>query len=587
MIISKTNQSTEQKILIEQVTMLFQSITSLVLINLIVCLCLAFAFWDIIPHPFIIAWCGLMLAMLLTRTGFYFSYKQNFSHEKIKRFSNFLVIGSASAGIVWGLGGLLLFPANSLAYQIFIIFSLLAMTGGSTFTLSIYLPAYFSFSPIVLLPMSIKLFTMGETIYYSLAAVVLVYLAALTVFNIKINQTFKRSLELRYENLDLIEQLKEQKTEADRANAAKSKFLAAASHDLRQPLYSLSLFTSVLDESTESPKIRKIVNQINHSVDALKELFDALLDISKLDAGVVTAEKESFRLQNLFDTLSNDFDMQASDKGLAITWPKCEYHVFSEPSLLEQILLNYLSNALRYTESGSITIACREKYGLITISVTDTGIGIPQDELQDVFTEFHQVGNAERDRANGLGLGLAIVDRTAKLLGHEIHATSSPGKGSTFTVSVERSEAPATPRSPNIQIEESTHSNEALLVVVVDDEKSIREGLRHLLELWGYQVITGTNAQVVMSQLEQTDTIPDAIISDFRLKQGQTGIDVINLLHSTYCPNIPAIIVTGDIDKKRLEDINASQIQFLSKPVPPAKLRAFLRSAETQKSRIT
>ena len=581
--ISKQNQSTEQKILIEQVTMLFQSITSLVLINLIVCLCLAFAFWDIVAHSKILIWCGLMFLMLLVRSLFYLDYKRTFNTDRLERFSKFLIIGSASAGVIWGLGGILLFPENNFAYQIFIIFALLGMTGGSTFTLSIYLPAYYVFSPIALLPVVIKLFTMGETIYYSIAIGLLVFLVALTVFNIKINNNFTRSLELRYENLDLIEQLQEQKNEADRANAAKSKFLAAASHDLRQPLYSLSLFTSVLDESTDNPKTRKIVNQINHSVDALKELFDALLDISKLDAGIVSAEKESFRLQSVFENLANDFDMQASEKDLEITWPECEYFVLSEPSLLEQILLNYLSNALRYTESGSITVSCEAENNAVTISVTDTGLGIPVEELQEIFTEFHQVGNAERDRSNGLGLGLAIVDRTAKLLGHKINVSSRLAQGSTFSVTVEQSDPPEISIAEKIQTDEYISSHKTLLVAIIDDEESIREGMQNLLELWEYKVITGVNAQEIIKQLEPTQNVPDAIISDFRLKGEQTGIDVINLLHSNYNSTIPAIIVTGDIDKKRLEDLNASQIQFLSKPVPPVKLRAFLRSADAQK----
>ena len=571
-----------QNILLEQVKMLYQSMGSLLLINLLVSASLVYGFWDVISHTTLVVWMGLMLTMLLARAGFYLAYRKYFNPQHIKRYSTFLIIGSAAAGIIWGMAGILLFPAEQLEYQLFILLSLLAMTGGSTFSLSIYLPAYFAFSPITLLPITINLFLIGDSIHITLATVTLVFLAALTSFNIKINRNFKQSWQLRFENLDLIEQLHAQKNEADRANMAKSKFLAAASHDLRQPLYALSLFTTVLDESVEDPKVKKVVDKINVSVDALKSLFDALLDISQLDAGVMKAEKSDFFIEDVLTKLANDFNPQAADKDLDIRWPTCPYAVHSEANLLEQILRNYLSNAIRYTQSGGIEVNCEDHDGQLTINVIDTGPGIDAQAHEDIFTEFYQLSNPERDRLKGLGLGLSIVQRTAKLLGHTIAVQSEPGKGSVFSVTVPLADIP-----PKTAIKAPTPlygtvAGASPLILVVDDERSIREGMRDLLEIWDYDVITAADGHAALEQLHSVNRIPDAIISDFRLRKNQTGLEVIKAIHSTYHADIPALIVTGDIEQERLVEMNTSNFQVLYKPVPPAKLRAFLGNITRQ-----
>jgi CheY-like chemotaxis protein len=340
------------------------------------------------------------------------------------------------------------------------------------------------------------------------------------------------------------------------------------------------LFTSVLDESTRDPKTRKIVEQINMSVDALKSLFDALLDISKLDAGAVAANKLNFPLQLLFEKLANAFDMQASEKGLLIEWPTKTYSVTSDTDLLEQILRNYLENAIRYTDKGTITVTCKPIAGAVVISVHDTGIGIHQDELQNIFTEFHQSGSAQRDRKKGLGLGLAIVYRTAKLLGHEIAVKSELGLGSTFSIKVKQSATEVKEEQPLSKETSLTQRSDCLLVAIVDDEETIREGLLQLLQMWGYEVVAATSSEALLAQLDQIGRQPDVLITDFRLADNVTGIDVITALQSKYQQDIPALIVTGDTDQKRIKQMNTGHWQVLHKPAPAAKLRAFLRSVQ-------
>jgi signal transduction histidine kinase/CheY-like chemotaxis protein len=572
------NGTLNSKIIYEQITLLFQSMVSLLIINLLVCFLLAVMFWGIVPNTSIYLWTGLMLGMITIRGILYCIYKQKFDHQNLKYFSLFLVIGSATAGVIWGLGGLLLFSETRLEYQVLLVFAFMAMTGGSTFTLSIYMPTYFVYAPLALLPITMKLLTLGTKVHIGLAILMVIFLVMLTLFNIKINRNFRRSLELRFENLQLIEQLTEQRSEAERANKAKSSFLAAASHDLRQPLYSLGLFTSVLDESTTDPKIRKIVEQINLAMDSLTSLFEALLDISKLDAGVVEAKKLSFTLQPLFEKLANGFDMQASEKGLLIQWPQTTCQVTSETNLLEQILRNYLENAIRYTESGAITVKCIAINGMAVVSVSDTGIGLPQEELRDIFTEFYQVGNAERDRKKGLGLGLAIVKRTAKLLEHEISVVSEVGVGSTFSIKIPLVEHEFdTQQSLDMQIIPAK-SETSLLIALVDDEESIREGLLQLLRLWGYEVIVAASGTQLIEQLEQMGRQPNVLITDYRLANNLTGMDVIAALNAMFQEDIPALIVTGETDEKQIKQMNTGNFQVLHKPVHPAKIRAFLRN---------
>ena len=379
----------------------------------------------------------------------------------------------------------------------------------------------------------------------------------------------------------LVKQLQEQKGDAEQANIAKSKFLAAASHDLRQPLHALTLFTSVLDEEIKYPKTRRVVDQIKASVDALKNLFNALLDISKLDAGVIKVERTDFNLQPLLDKLANDFEPLAKEKGLQIDCSICTYAVRSDLTQLEQILRNYISNAIRYTDNGEIKLTCVADDKNITINVIDTGIGIAQDKQQEIFEEFHQLSNPERDRSKGLGLGLAIVHRTAKLLGHRINVESQPGKGSTFSISVPQAQHVIENNEADSDLSKDDRHARNELIIVIDDEASIREGMQSLLQQWGYEVICAADKEEALSLLGQQNRIPDGIIADYRLRDYKTGIEVVHAIHAEYNKIIPTLIVTGDSSVDKLREVNNSGFQVLHKPVAPIKLRAFLRHIQS------
>ncbi|MFK8041024.1 ATP-binding protein [Congregibacter sp.] len=575
--------SSASAIRVEQIKTLYDSIASLVAINLVVSTALVYVFWGAVAPKWLLLWMTAMLVMLGTRVAIYLSFKQRFEVSKLRRYQAFLILGSASAGIIWGAGGLIMFLPGQLEFQLLILLSLLAMAAGSAFSLSIYLPAYYAFVPLMLAPITLRLLLIGDTVHSALASVTIVFLIAQTVFNIKINRSLSSAMELRFENLDLIDQLKEQKVEAEEANSAKSRFLAAASHDLRQPLYALTLFVSALEERMSSTEDREITNKIKRSADSLQSLFEALLDISKLDAGTVDVQKTDFDLQPMYKRLAVEFDPQAAQRNVTITWPTGNFAVRSEPALLEQILRNYVANAFRYTKAGEINVASVPTDDGVKISISDTGIGISPENQKAIFEEFYQLGNPERDRQKGLGLGLSIVQRAAQLLDHNIEVVSQVGQGSTFSVTVE-----AATQSGDLESVTSnpTSGNTLIsarpLIVVIDDEESIRDGMEQLLSSWGCEVILGASANDVIAQLDVEQRKPDGAISDYRLRDAQTGVDAIESINRACNSTIPALIVTGDTESQLQIDLRTKGYQVLHKPVQPAKLRAFLRSLPKQ-----
>jgi len=524
-----------------------------------------------------------MLLMLLIRAALYHHYKHHFKPELVKQYGLYLTLGSGLTGLIWGVGAAIMLPIGNFEYQIFIVFVISAMGIGATSSLSVYLPAFFAFFPVLMLPTIFRFMTFEGSIEFTLSAMGIIYVLATSLFNINLNRNLKETIRLRFENSDLVAQLREQKIQADNANKAKSKFLAAASHDLRQPLYALSLFSSTLDGFIQYPEVRKIARQIKTSVTSMKGLFNSLLDISQLDAGVIKPDKTNFLLQPLFKILANDFDPQAVEKGLFIAWPSEAFAIHSDRDIIEQILRNLISNAIRYSNEGRITISCKRGNNELLISIEDTGIGIAEEDQHSIFEEYNQLDNLERDRQKGLGLGLALVKRSAKLLEHHIALESQLGKGSKFSLSVEICEIDSCNIDPDPSlITEVAITNESLLIII-DDDSVVLEGTQTLFVSWGCDVITASSINEAMSKLKRLKQRPDGIITDYRLRDGETGIHAIQTIHKHYDDNIPALIVSGDIAVERLQEVANSGFQMLHKPVEALKLRTFLRKLQHPK----
>jgi len=380
---------------------------------------------------------------------------------------------------------------------------------------------------------------------------------------------------LRESYTGLEQKVAERTEELVAANHAKSRFLAAASHDLRQPMHALGLFVSQLNNRIKDPENRLLTGRIEAAVTALQGLLDALLDVSRLDAGVVTANFSDFKVGKVLERVEMAFAPDASDRNLRFRVRPCALPVQSDPVLLERILINLVANALRYTQAGGILIGCRRRGTMVRIEVWDTGVGIAPEHQQAIFQEFYQVGNPERDRTKGLGLGLSIAGRLARLLGGRIDVHSSPGHGSVFAVEVPRAtdfhedRVASMPRG----IDEPLHN---ALVLIIDDDSLVREALTGLLQQWGCRVFTAATGEEALTRLSESGLSPDAVLCDYRLPDGEIGSDAIRALRERYGAKLPAALITGDTAPERLREARESGVPLLHKPVQPGRLRALL-----------
>jgi PAS domain S-box-containing protein len=365
---------------------------------------------------------------------------------------------------------------------------------------------------------------------------------------------------------------------AERANKANSAFLAAASHDLRQPVQALSLLNGALRRTVKDERALEMIESQDRSLTAMTNLLNSLLDISRLDAGAVTPEFEEFPMQRLIDRLSPEFARQAQHKGLEFSSQPCGATVRSDPNLLGEIIQNLASNAIRYTEKGSVTMVCKRQDGRCQLSVEDTGVGIEDDQLEDIFQEFHQVrtpgGNKE-----GFGLGLAIVRRMADLLGHSIDVRSQVGKGSCFTISIplvgeERVGEFDPDESPQLQQDDASG-----LIILIEDDVHVANAWGHLLEAEGYRVATAASATESRALINHVDEVPALIISDFNLLDGSTGVEAVTEIRDYYDTNIPAFIVTGDTSKVVKDAHPVENSTLMNKPVNTARLLSAARIA--------
>ena len=584
---ASSGQSPATRIRAEQTKVIYRYLPALILINAVVGAAMVYGLWSVVPASTLVIWACVMTAVLAVRGASYWAYRRyGLADPHSNRSTLVFTLGSALSGALWGAAGVFLVPENALAYQLFILFILMGMGAGAVTSLTAYMPAFYAFLPVSLLPISVVLFRENEPIYIALGVMTIAYVAALSFFGRTLNRALTETLSLRFENLELVEELSVQRDEAERANIAKSKFLAAASHDLRQPLHALRLFTSALDERITYPDVRKIVANIDDSVQALEGLFSALLDVSRLDAGVLEPALRHFHLQELIARLSKDYGPQANAKGLRLACMRSDAVVHSDPALLERILRNYVSNAIRYTERGEVRIECVSRDGDVRIDVIDTGIGIPPQQQHDIFGEFYQLHNPERDRTKGLGLGLAIVDRLARLLGHPIEVQSEPGAGSRFSVTVPCGDVSSVVITDCGASRPVAADVRGMQVLVVDDEIGAREGMRTLLEQWGCDVVLAACEQEATNALRASGVCPDAIVMDFRLRGDRTGPQAIVRLTREFGSDIPGLIVTGDTAPERLREARDGGYQLVHKPVQPAMLRAFLNNVRRRK-RVT
>jgi signal transduction histidine kinase len=397
---------------------------------------------------------------------------------------------------------------------------------------------------------------------------------------IRINRDFVRSMELTLRNERLVAaleargvQLQEQTLAAERAERAKTRFIAAASHDLRQPMHAISLLVGSLRSRAANGQEGEVTHRLERSVEAMDKLFNAILDLSKLDSGAVQPSIEQIPLRGILDSIEVHFGPQAAARQLSLRVFRSRALVRTDRALLERVLRNLVSNAIKYTREGGVLVGCRRRGARLAIGVWDTGAGIAPEDLERIFEEYFQVGGGPRDRSEGLGLGLSIVRRLARLLGAEAAVASVPGRGSWFGLEVpfEGYVSAAEPRSGDDASAGTSLADKFILIV--DDEADVRFGAEALLREWGCHTASAASVAEVRTKLEDELRFPDAIVTDYRLGAHETGLDAIAAVHRYTCERTPAIIVTGeDLGE---DELGAAQAAYpvIRKPLSAEELR--------------
>ena len=385
----------------------------------------------------------------------------------------------------------------------------------------------------------------------------------------------RRSIALKLENDRLVTELRAESQRAlaaqeaaERADRDKSRFLAAASHDLRQPLHAMGLFLESLQRSPLNDYQRTVLGHAHAASGAAAEMLTTLLDYSRLEAGVVKVRPEPFAVQPLLTALEQEFGVQADTAGLVYRTRETSAAAHADRSLVGLVMHNFISNALRYTPRGGVLIACRTRGRRLALEVWDTGAGIERSEWENIFKEFHQLGNPERDRRKGLGLGLAIVQRLAREMHTSVEVRSQPGRGSVFRLWLDRWQGALQDDTAPVP---DGRSLAGLKVLAIDDDEAVRMGMQSLLQSWGCDCITAESSADALECLE--DVTPDLIITDFRLRHEETGKQVLQALRAYLGTPVPAIIMTGDTSPQRLRDAQSTSALLLHKPVSTAQLR--------------
>lgn len=560
------------------VDILYNHSSGVLFTNLVVPIPAALVLRNAVPTHWLIAWIGAVYFLTAIRI---FAARRFFRREKRPGSTMSWAWLAASfswvSGLLWGMLGWIGYHAGDPHLFAFGVIVLSGVACGSVPALSAFPPALIGSLITTVLPVAWRCFMAGGEIYVTY----LFFLACLVGINIAHGRVTHRALwetvRLRFERQDLISQLQEERDRVASADRAKTRFLAAASHDLRQPIHALTLFISTLSALARKGAVgaadaRSLADKMRSVTTSLSGLLNTLLDISKLDAGIVTPVKEDVSLDRLFRDFHDEFAGEARARGLRWRVVETSAWVHTDPMMLKRILGNLLSNAFRYTNAGGVLLGCRRRGGNVEIQVLDTGIGISRDQHAVVFDEFVQLHNPERDREKGLGLGLSIVRRTARLLGHPIRFTSELGRGSMFSVTAPRVAAPAT----FAQVDDVPHGA-SLGIMIVDDERSVLDALTQLLTVWGHRVYAGRSA----AEAERAYAAAgrgklDLIIVDYRLEADRTGVEAAREIADNLNRQPPVIILTGDTSPARLKEASASGYRLLHKPVDDELLRKMI-----------
>jgi two-component system, sensor histidine kinase len=572
---TKVAASEAQRLAVEQIDALFGFVTLGVWAAALtaVFLTLILFYLGVVEARTGLAWTSYIIACAASHIALRVAYRRSQPvGERWRHWAFWFTVISFAEGCGWGWAPVGLTTGGRFDTDLLVMVSTTTVSAGAVSAFGPYLPAFFALFVPAILPYAVFNVTSPDSARRASCLLLLVLIPAMSGLAIIANRAFKQLVKLRIQTEQLATDLKGQKEIAERASAAKTTFLAAASHDLRQPVHALGLFIGALRRVVMPLEGQRLIEQIEESAVAMDGLFSALLDISQLDAGTVEVQRQSFPMGVLLERICRDHQAEATAKGLSLGWAKSTAVIDCDPVLLERILRNLVANAVRYTGHGRVLVGCRRRGAAISIQVLDTGPGIPPDQQDRIFQEYYQLGNPERDRTKGLGLGLAIVRRLGDLLGCEMTLRSRMGHGSCFEVSVPMATGGIPASKDTLEAISGAFAHG--FIVVIDDELAIRNAMAALLAGWGHETVVVGSGDEAIRQLSIREQRPDLIICDYRLRDGENGIRVIERLRAEYNEAIPAMLITGDTAPDRLAEAKASSLLLLHKPVSNGKLRA-------------
>jgi two-component system, sensor histidine kinase len=558
---------------------------------LFVAVVIGYVAWDYVAHSLVLVWGLLSVGTLLARMHFCrVLLKDGGASRNPDGWSRLLVGMAAINGVISGAASPLMLPSLPHVEQALLTMVMGCWGAGAVAANASYPASFYAFAwPFFALLTASWAFS-GQPAMVWVMLLLLIFAVTLSVFVRENGRLVIDSIKLRFANDQLLVQ-KEQligllraefdkaegaRAKAEEANRSKSQFLASASHDLRQPLHALSLLTALLNDMAQDQRVREVGQHIGQSVQSLERLFGALLDLSKLDAGVVKPELREIDLGEFVAQLSNEYRSKAQEKGLRFEVACEPMWVRGDPILLERIVRNLLENAIRFTHAGRVSLQVHGELKDVLLTVSDTGPGIQKAEQARVFEEFYQTENPGRERSKGLGLGLSIVRRLVDLLGYRIQLDSVEGHGASFTVILPGALVQR-PAFSSVEAPAPAADVSGLTVLVIEDDAEARRAMQMTLKRWGCEALVVANAEGACELLSARGGAPDVLLSDYRLAHGADGIHAIQSLRARFGP-IPAALLTGDISGDRLLELKASGLRVLHKPVKAPALRDLLHA---------
>jgi signal transduction histidine kinase/CheY-like chemotaxis protein len=591
----QASQTLDARMLSEQVDSLLGTSLSASLVAFVVAWFFAAIFFVQSYSPGVFVWIAILNTTQVVRWVSNVRYLNTPPPER-----NYAQAGSwycnalAANSLAWGLAPWLFLPEGNLPMTYLMMLMTLGMSSGAIASLAPYRRAIFSFTVPMLLGFAGAMLWQRDSLHAFLALCTLAYLFVNLKFGLQQNRLLTQALMARYEKEDLALRLAQQVETTERASLEKTRFFAAASHDLRQPLHSLGLFGSALLARLQSTADEPIARNLMHCVDALETSFSAMLDVSKLDAGVVQPKIAPTLVADVFRKLASTYAGHAEAQGLALRFKPGNKWVHTDAQLLERLLGNLIHNALKFTDNGGVTLLARTLRGAsgpqTRIEVWDTGAGMPARELPRIFDEFYQLDNQERNRSKGLGMGLAIVQRLVNLMDLTLTVESKPGRGTVFKLLLPSAapQARPVPAPPQETASGTFRALSSLTVLVIDDEENVRISTAAALRQFGLQVETADGLVQAQALATRLGKGLNAIICDFRLRNHEDGIQVITTLRQQLQRPVAALLVTGDTAPERVRQAQESGLQVLYKPVKIHVLVEALRQlTDTQAVRPT